>query len=528
MSADDYRTSMKMEWDSFWHDCRLQDPNAQIFPNQEETAFKIVETFKSGIPMVMLIAGMQAGKTGTVLSAAYNTCIHMDDHNLIKKNNVYFISGMSDIDWVNQMKDSLPPTFAKNVYHRPQINVNMFKDSRDMLIILDESHIAANETQTIGAVFSELGFADPKLLIERNIYILMVSATPNHTGHYMLTYGDYSKVVKMIHPHNYCGLQDLLKQGRLKEATPLNVKENAKEFFDNALQLYTIPKYHIIRCIGKVATEIRDTVQTLCAEYDWNFRMHNSITYINDVDTLLDTPPKRHTVILIKGFWRASKRFSAKNIGQLHDFSADDSVTAQGLGGRMCGYNKNSDEPPIVYLNMTGVERYIKWIENDSDYRNIDYYCNTVKANKKRGVKSKKPWNNGGSALPDNTNDDNYVSLRFKIPERIDEHFLTSVDTEVKKFIGNYEIRKRKAFDPSRMDELGFYKTALRGGKPHVWTMEEVDKQRKSCLNEKTNVRQFIGYENLSDKTSGTLVVNIYVPNKTVLHDHLCSNIKEP
>lgn len=164
---------------------------------------------------------------------------------------------------------------------------------------------------------------------------------------------------------------------------------------------------------------------------------------------------------------------------------------------------------------MTGVERYIKWIENDSDYRNIDYYCNTVKASKKRGVKSKKPWNNGGAALPEDKLDHKIESFTFKLPRVIDDVFLDSINMQVNTVTQGYEIRTKKVFDTSKIDELGFYKTSFRGRKSRIWSIEDVNKEKKSGLNAKTNTRHYVGYEDFNDNTSGSLVVNIYVPNAT-------------
>ena len=67
--------------------------------------------------------------------------------------NVFFITGMSDRSWLDQTRERVLPCWRKNVYHRNTLHkmsakIKSLEKRKDILIILDECHLA-NKKQFI-------------------------------------------------------------------------------------------------------------------------------------------------------------------------------------------------------------------------------------------------------------------------------------------------------------------------------------------------------------------------------------------
>ena len=81
----------------------------------------------------------------------------------------------------------------------------------------------------------------------------------------------------------------------------------------------------------------------------------------------------KHTVILVKNKWRASKSFTDKYIGVVHDRFTNNkqqfATEVQSLAGRMVGHGKmKSKYPPIIYCQLRCIYQYIALFNNRFDY----------------------------------------------------------------------------------------------------------------------------------------------------------------
>ena len=86
----------------------------------------------------------QTGKTGC-MTALIN---HYILSNTIPKDNIYIITGLSDIEWKKDTKNRMPDTINSRVFHRANLPKTFLKDIKtSTLIMMDEIQIACDCTQ---------------------------------------------------------------------------------------------------------------------------------------------------------------------------------------------------------------------------------------------------------------------------------------------------------------------------------------------------------------------------------------------
>ena len=103
--------------------------------------------------------------------------------------------------------------------------------------------------------------------------------------------------------------------------------------------------------------------------------MNQKIDKSEEPEEIISRPPdsNKHTIILIKNKWRASKSFTDKYIGVVHDrFTLNKQIFAtevQGLAGRMVGHGKmKSKVRPIIYCQVRCINEYINLFKNRFDF----------------------------------------------------------------------------------------------------------------------------------------------------------------
>ena len=92
----------------------------------------------------------------------------------------------------------------------------------------------------------------------------------------------------------------------------------------------------------------------------------------------------KHTVILIKNKWRASKSFPDKYIGVVHDRFTKNKLQfateVQSLAGRMVGHGKlQAKKKPIIYCQVRCIHEYINLFNNNFDYEKTQEWKKTKK-----------------------------------------------------------------------------------------------------------------------------------------------------
>lgn len=350
-----------------------------IYPTQTIYGHRISNAFLSGKSVVNFIASPQQGKTATSLQCIIDLTTCADAKKQIHKDNVLILTGMSDLDWKAQMTARMLPSFAGNIFHRNDIP-KMFqkiKNRSDILIILDECHIATSNEQTIHDMLLKSGIWDLSYMIEHNIKILLISATPASV---LIDVQEWDSELQCtivakpsLHTANYMGFQAMLDENRVL-AFDIRCRADMVTLIRKIEQRYEKPKFHILRLHHRLRKELGQVV----AAAGHLISDHNCSNRLQDVDCMLSSAPKTHHFIIIKNLWRASKTLSDKHIGICMDNSPDFTVVAQGLGGRLLGYNRvRGANGPILYTNVKAIRQYVAWIENGANYRGCELYDST-------------------------------------------------------------------------------------------------------------------------------------------------------
>lgn len=370
---------------------------------QKEVAKQIIFEFSLN-DLVTLCAPPQWGKTGVSLFVSYM----MAKKNSIDPENVFFITAMSDRSWLEQTKERVLPMWRYNVYHRNTLNyledridrLKREKKDRDILIIIDECHLANRRDFTIGKIFDSINLKNPDTLKEKNIKILQISATPSNALIDAEDWQNHAKVCPRFND-NYVSFQTFLDEDRLRNPHNLITDEGCENYFSEVCA--ETPKYHFIRSVsagptGRATYSLTKTcLQKQCLKYNAELielNMTKTRGQIKKIFQNLNKQPPRHTFILIKNMLGASKTISDKFIGSVHESvpnEKDNSSEIQGLPGRMCGWTKlRGVAGPKIYCQREIVENYLKLYNSEFNFHqeNLLWKDSRLKVNEEGKIKS--------------------------------------------------------------------------------------------------------------------------------------------
>ena len=190
----------------------------------------------------------------------------------------------------------------------------------------------------------------------------------------------------------------MLKEDRIIDAPNLEELEDYYELLESLDERYknTTKKYFIFRLLDQVKLNILESV---CNDLDWDCLNHNSDERIDEIDTLMKTPPSKNTIIFIKGYWRASKRiYNMNHIGGTYEpipKNRNSSGTAQSNPGRFCdNYGYSGDQldvnlRPLHYCDKTSIEEYLEWFNKGCDFSTSKYSSKRISSDGKGKVSSK-------------------------------------------------------------------------------------------------------------------------------------------
>jgi len=448
-----------------------------IYPNQQEAANKCIEAYKNGAVAVCLIAQPGTGKTGTAQAVMINMATNENDEEIVYTENIINCTGMSDNDWETQFKESVLPAFRDNIFHRQNLvkQKDKLRSMKDGLIIPDECHIASGSKMTIAKILKEVGILDVNVLEMRNIKMLDISATPDAVLHDYKKWGQKCAIVKIQPGPSYKGFEVMLKENRIIDAPSLKNIEDYYELLQFLDERYknTTKKYFPFRLLDPVKINILESV---CNDLDWDYLNHNSDERIDKIDTLMKNPPTKHTIIFIKGFWRASKRISRQHIGATYEpipKKRDASSAAQSFPGRDCdNYEYSGDQldinlRPLHYCDKGAIEQYIGWFNNDCDFSMSEYKSHRISSNGKGKVKSKETKVN--PKIVNGINNDNDETIeriiqKFKTQEQAKEYY----DKELK------EKFKGRGPNIKTPNKNGYYEATIKKI-TKVWTSDELN-----------------------------------------------------
>lgn len=353
----------------------------ETYPQQQDLAKDIYDSFCfDDVLFATLVAPPQWGKTGVITELI--RCAIMD--RVVEPSHIFIITGMNDLEWNSQTRSRLPLECTRNIFHRGTIHKLVEQWERDgvpsnSLVIFDECHIASVATHKFATQIQKMGILDISVLRERHIRLFQTSATPVHTLVDATAWGPFHKMFVASCLPEYIGFDSLMLDQRIRPLCDLRSKEQVKELMEWLLDRWTYqdPKYHIIRLNIKRSHDEEDIITEVSREYDILVVRHNSYERIQNIDTLLARAPEKHTLILIKGFWRAAKTLDDTHLGVCHETqsgSKDFNAEVQGLAGRLCGYNKRMGATgPVICCKREILEEYVCWFCNRCDYTRVHY-----------------------------------------------------------------------------------------------------------------------------------------------------------
>jgi hypothetical protein len=396
----------KLELEYKQRNKRLSRKGKQIsYDNQKEAATQIVEHYRNGKSAVLLVAQPGVGKTGCALETEYKLCTHPDDDICIDINNNINICGLSDRSWRDDYKGNMLESLAKHVYHRGEFKgkATVLTDLKHALITTDECHVASGKDMTISKELKKAKLLDIDHLEANNIKLLDISATPEGIMTDLHKWGDKAAIVILQPGPDYKGFQVMLDEHRIRNAPKLDSLASVRNLLYAFRDRYPVTKkYFLMRVeVPNAPRAIDGTVAAVppvnpvqlihqvCGELGWPCISHDSENPIDNVDDTMGNAPYEHTVILIKDYWRASKRIVKEHVGGTYEQSPkkrNTSTTSQGLTARFCNtyeYNGEWLDPnnrPIHYCDIGAIEEYLAWFQGGCNYHTSIYTSTKLKA----------------------------------------------------------------------------------------------------------------------------------------------------
>ena len=485
------------------------------YENQEATATEVVTAIRLvGIVFQMVVAPCQSGKTGCML-ATIDMLLQSDSN--VNPDNIFVITGLSDVEWVSQTKKRLP-FIGNNVIHRGQFtkSASFLKNLKNAVIIIDECQIACKKDMSLDKLLEKTGLKDLAYLKENNVNIVEFSATPNSTLNDIELWESCSKMHVMTPGRGYKGHEQLLVNNRLYQCKDLFIEndpvaglpcddddarnntiksaiEAIKDIKGKIEMCYTSSRFHIIRTpTGAKAETVIGRFKTICGD---NYAYKKCYAGEEQLMDELEKTPEKHTFLFIKEKARCAVTFDRKDlIGVLYErlpAKPKDDVIVQGLAGRACGYNV--DDGIIVFTNVASIERYVSMMK--SGFEDRDEFTFT-------GHKSKKESHIHPATYRNAEGEAN-------LPEEVDDIIFKTVDTfeDVKNYCASlpkehFGGRGRGPRKPSdtKVDERGFKKSTIRGT-TKVYTLKDVEAQKKAGIytDGRFNIRVNACYKDIND-----------------------------
>ena len=368
------------------------------YPNQKDAATAITGEFRNGKQVVILVAQPGTGKTGAALEVLYKMAVGTPDNSILTEQMV-ICSGMSDCEWREQFAKSMLPSLKSHIYHRGNLPKHRKHMAAAKLVIDDECHIAADKDMMVSSEFKKAGLLDVHSMEKRGRKLLQISATPEAVGEDLKKWGDRAAKVVLQPGPTYKGFRVMLNEKRIRQSPSLNNEDQVRSLLQMFTTRYanTTAKYFPFRVNEKVMPYL----EALSAELGWASPLrHDSLSRIEDIDEQMKKAPTKHTIIRVKGFWRASKRLVRDHVGGSYETvpkgKRNTTATAQGLTARFCdnfqyaGEYLNPNLRPIHFCDKQAIEEYIVWFESGCDFTKSAYSSARITSDGKGQVNSRK------------------------------------------------------------------------------------------------------------------------------------------
>lgn len=427
------KDNMEDETTIFKSQLRLMKRSSRYtsYENQTSVAVNICNLFfdVKSVVIQMIIGYTQSGKTGCMVELIDQ--MTKNTLNPISTQNIFIITGLSSRDWTKQTKGRIPECMRERVFHNGQLE--KFKAAvagkQNVLIIVDEAHMASKKKQTMSRIFKELNW---KLdyMMENDIKLVQFSATPD--GLIFALNGpkwpkEHYRIAPMKPGSGYFGAKQMnerkqLKQikdiyGRDKDGKWIN-DEVREECLENIVEIlhdqlkFSGPRYLVVRIRGGIPEQryhenFFEAIESLPAQDQEKFEEHHRHRHYNmrgnvdDISELLYKTPTKHTIVFIKEKMKCAQTLEyvvldektgkttthkvKHNIGVVVERKRsgdkdeqNDSFTIQGLLGRLCGYEEHDC---ICYTNLASFEKYEKLFASNFDtetLKRVSWNSNTT------------------------------------------------------------------------------------------------------------------------------------------------------
>ena len=364
-------------WDASESEAAEQPHPAQVLAAYELFLHFFVRPRKCS--WAHLAAEMQAGKTGVMTSLIRLVLSNARRLN-IRPTRIFVLTGMGDNAWRKQTRQRLARALRENVHHnsgldKVQATLGRLAGAeglRDILIVLDESHIASNKSNRPNTLVYDTvrRLCPPEEWAARNIRFLTISATD--PAKVLAMRGENpvgTAVVRLQTTAAYQSVESLDAAGRIYYVESNNYMDEVHR----AIRNYTDPLYHFIR---PSPSKYQATIDELRARYPtarvvpWDSKAdkrsgddETTTTSMEDINELLETGPEQMTFIVLKNMFYAAKTLHDEFVGVLCDRAGGkDDTNLQSLLGRACGYGKSTRT--IVVTSRQTVQNYLRcWRE---------------------------------------------------------------------------------------------------------------------------------------------------------------------
>jgi hypothetical protein len=390
------------------------------FSTTEEAALEIVQliVFQT-IYWITLVAEPGSGKTMVAHYLIYFITSMLPYDTSISSGSITITTGMSDTEWYDQIKDNFmlrdgkflweelnKSTENNCIVHRSNFHkritylLNNQQYLTNHIFIIDESHFADASDMTIDNELVRLGLTKERMK-EYNIKVIFISATPD-VNLSIMDREETHYLVQLQNGEDYKGFSYYYQNKIIINDTEI------KDLGIFIPSKWNDPRFHFIRArTQQEKGQYRNEIKISCENNNWELIEDDSDNNIylsfksddNERKAVLQEkrviktyePPEKHTIILIKNKYQASKRLKITSYtGLILEKSSkkrNATVTCNGLIPRFFGYDPipefNNNEKPIFACDKKSVIEYIEF-SKDFKYEGKDYTSNKIKSTKNK------------------------------------------------------------------------------------------------------------------------------------------------
>lgn len=327
------------------------DMDSKIYQCQIDITRKIILDILNDHSKFFIEAPTQSGKT--LLLYCILKCIIIFKE--INPRNIFLLTGLSSKDWKEQMISRFPIMIHNNIVHLNELKKKKkkIKKLKNVLIFIDEAHIASKGYQTLHNFLSEY---TPTFIKNNNIKIFCISATLKNLYNTLKNY----KFHFMEPDIDYTSIYDFDDQKRIREAKDLTYEKNINNLINHIKDIENDNGYlyHFIRLSNKKIIKLNDYLEKnnfICntIKYDQKYK--------NNINDILADKPKITTFVFVINKLRCSISLDKKYIGIMYDTPINESINGyiqiQSFLGRATGYNV--PKQLIIYSNIAIIKDYI-------------------------------------------------------------------------------------------------------------------------------------------------------------------------